>query len=96
MPAKEQLCAEGVPGALPPVTKNKNILSKPTIRRAQPMLVSGRLGRLLLLLVAIKFMHSPMKDHQITTTINWQLLTMFFFNNKDPTILQVQTIDDHF
>lgn len=43
------------------------------------MLVSGRLGRLLLLLVAVRFMQSPMKD-KITMMINWQLLTMFFFN----------------
>lgn len=43
------------------------------------MLVSGRLGRLLLLLVAVRFMQSPMRD-KITKMINWQLLAMFFFN----------------
>lgn len=65
---------------LPLVTQNKKILLKDTIRRAQPTLVSGSLRRLLLLLVATKFMQSSVKDDKITKMQNWQLVTMFFFN----------------
>lgn len=86
--------------SLPLVTQDEKILSKPTVRRAQPKLVSGSTesGKAPSpASVAIEVMHGVLRDHKITKMINWQLPTIFFFKSKTYAItLPTEIINHHF
>lgn len=69
--------------SLPLVTQDEKVLSKPTVRKAQPKLVSGSTesGKAPPpASVAIEIMHGVLRDHKITKMINWP--TVFFFKSK--------------